>query len=94
MNARATMSSKGQIVVPKAVRDAHGWESGTEFEFVESGEGVFIQPVEKPDPRFPPISWEEFEKRRIRIDRPFPSDREIEESILAEAARRFDATRR
>jgi AbrB family looped-hinge helix DNA binding protein len=94
MNARAKMSSKGQIVVPKPLRDAHGWGEGTEFEFVESGKGVLVRPVEKFDPRFPPITVEEFLAKRIKIDRPFPTDREIEETVLAEAARRFDATRR
>jgi AbrB family looped-hinge helix DNA binding protein len=94
MNARARMSSKGQIVVPKQLRDAHGWGAGTEFEFVESGKGVLVQPVQEFDPRFPPISTEEFLASRIKIDRPFPTNEEIEETLLAEAARRFDATGR
>jgi AbrB family looped-hinge helix DNA binding protein len=94
MNARAKMSSKGQIVVPKSVRDAHGWREGTELEFVESGRAVVLRPVERFDPRFPPITTEEFLARSIKVDKPLPNDREIEEIILAEAARRFDATRR
>ena len=94
MNARTKLSSKGQLVIPKTVRDAHGWKEGTEFEFVENERGVLLQPVEQVDPRFPPITFEEFVARRIKVDRPFPTDREIEETILAEAARRFDATRR
>ncbi len=94
MNTRARMSSKGQIVVPKAVRDAHGWREGTELEFVERGDGVLVQPVRQFDERFPRISTEEFLASRIRLDRPFPTDEEIEETLLAEAARRFDATGR
>ncbi len=93
MNARAKMSSKGQIVVPKSVRDEHGWGEGMEFEFIESGKGVLVQPVDEFDPRFPPITMEEFLSRSLKIDR-FPTDEEIEETLLAEAARRFDATRR
>ena len=94
MNARAKMSSKGQIVVPKSVRDAHGWGAGTELEFVDSGKGVLVRPAQKLDPRFPPITIEEFLARRIKVDKPLPNDREIDEILLAEAARRFDATRR
>lgn len=94
MNARAKMSSKGQIVVPKSVRDAHGWGEGTELEFVEKGKGVLVTPVEDFDPRFPPITWEEFERHRVKISRPFPTDKEIDDAMLAEAKRRFDATRR
>ena len=94
MNARAKMSSKGQVVVPKSVRDARGWGAGTELEFVEKGKDMVVQPVRQFDPRFPPITWEEFEKHRIKINRPFPTDEEIDAAMLAEAKRRFDATRR
>lgn len=93
MNARARISSKGQLVVPKQVRDENGWVEGTELEFVRKGADVVVQPVGQFDPRFPPISWEEFDRRRVKIDR-FPTDAEIEETLLGEAARRFDATRR
>ena len=47
MNARTKLSSKGQLVIPKTVRDAHGWKEGTEFEFVENERGVLLQPVEQ-----------------------------------------------
>ena len=67
---------------------------GTEFEFVEKGKGVLMRPVQEFDPRFPPITIEEFLASRIKIDWPFPTDEEIEETLLTEAARRFDATRR
>ncbi len=93
MNARAKMSSKGQIVVPKEIRDARGWGEGMEFDFVDNGKEVTIRPARQFDPRFPPITWEEFEAARVRIDR-FPTDEEIQETLLAEAGRRFDATRR
>jgi AbrB family looped-hinge helix DNA binding protein len=92
MNIRARLSSKGQLVIPKAVRDAHGWEEGMEFEFVDRGTEVSIRPARKFDPRFPPISWEEFERHRIKIDRPFPTDDEIDAAMLTEAKRRFDAS--
>jgi AbrB family looped-hinge helix DNA binding protein len=92
MNARAKMSSKGQIVVPKSIRDAHGWDEGTEFEFEDDGNKILLKPVDDLAGHFPPISLEEFRARRIKIDR-FLTDKEIEEALLAEAARRFDVTR-
>lgn len=94
MKARAKMSSKGQVVVPKSVRDREGWGSGTELEFVKKGSDVVVQPVSQFDPRFPKITWKEFDKYRVKIDRPFPTDKEIDAAMLAEAKRRFDATRR
>lgn len=39
------LSSKGQIILPKSVRDAHRWVPGTEFA-VESVEGgVLLKPL-------------------------------------------------
>lgn len=38
------LSAKGQVVLPKRVRDAHGWAPGVEF-IVESTEaGVLLRP--------------------------------------------------
>lgn len=39
--AGAVVTSKGQITIPKAVRDALGVETGDRVEFVEVEKGVF-----------------------------------------------------
>lgn len=39
------LSSKGQIVVPKSVRDARNWPPGTEFLVEEVDEGILLRPV-------------------------------------------------
>lgn len=39
--ATATMTSKGQITIPKAVRERLGLDTGDQIEFVETGDGVF-----------------------------------------------------
>lgn len=93
MNARAKISSKGQLVVPKEIRDAHGWGVGTELEFGDNGDEVVLRAVERADARFPRISMEELLSRAVNVDR-FPTDKEMEETVLAEAARRFDAAGR
>ena len=41
----ATLSSKFQISIPKAVREKHGWEAGQEFVFIPKGGGVMLVPV-------------------------------------------------
>ena len=41
----ATLSSKFQISIPKAVREAQGWEAGQEFVFIPKGTGVLLVPV-------------------------------------------------
>lgn len=45
MAATATLSSKYQISIPKAVREAQHWESGQEFVFIPKGKGVLVMPV-------------------------------------------------
>lgn len=39
------LSSKGQIILPKAVRDAHRWAPGTEFSVETLDEGVLLRPL-------------------------------------------------
>jgi AbrB family looped-hinge helix DNA binding protein len=46
MNMHTKLSGKGQVVVPKAVRDRLGWSSGTDLEVIESADGVFLRPAE------------------------------------------------
>jgi AbrB family looped-hinge helix DNA binding protein len=38
------LSSKGQVVIPKEVRDALHWEPGTELTVVPTGDGVMLKP--------------------------------------------------
>lgn len=43
MNARTRLSSKGQIVIPKDVRDRLRWTPGTELDVAETPEGLMIR---------------------------------------------------
>ena len=45
----ATLSSKFQISIPKAVRSAHHWEAGLTFAFIPKGSGVLLVPIPKRD---------------------------------------------
>jgi len=45
LTATATLSSKFQISVPKAVRDQQHWVAGQEFVFIPKGQGVLLMPV-------------------------------------------------
>ncbi|MFT3803898.1 MAG: AbrB/MazE/SpoVT family DNA-binding domain-containing protein [Burkholderiaceae bacterium] len=45
MAATATLSSKFQISIPKAVREEQRWKAGQEFVFIPKGKGVLVMPV-------------------------------------------------
>lgn len=47
MSATAKLSSKYQISIPKAVRDARKWKAGQEFAFIPKGAGILLVPVPK-----------------------------------------------
>ncbi len=44
------LSSKGQVILPKFVRDSHHWLPGTEFTIVDTPEGVLLQPTKSFQP--------------------------------------------
>jgi len=41
----ATLSSKFQISIPKAVRESMHWSAGQEFVFLPKGDGLLVMPV-------------------------------------------------
>jgi AbrB family looped-hinge helix DNA binding protein len=49
MNATATLSTKFQISIPKAVREANKWKAGQEFAFIPKPGGVMLVPVPELD---------------------------------------------
>jgi AbrB family looped-hinge helix DNA binding protein len=44
------LSSKGQIILPKAVRDMHRWAPGTDFSVEDTGDGVVLRPIKTGQP--------------------------------------------
>jgi len=47
MAETATLSSKFQISIPKAIRTAQHWEAGLTLAFIPKGTGVLLVPVPK-----------------------------------------------
>lgn len=37
------LSSKGQVIIPKAMRSRHHWESGQELAAVDVGDGILLR---------------------------------------------------
>jgi AbrB family looped-hinge helix DNA binding protein len=40
-----TLSSKGQVVLPKSVREARAWSAGTRFSVETTPDGVLLRPL-------------------------------------------------
>jgi len=38
------MSSKGQVIIPKALREIHHWEEGQELIAIDMGDGILLKP--------------------------------------------------
>ncbi len=45
MAETATLSTRFQITIPKALREARQWKAGQKFAFVPKGAGVMLTPV-------------------------------------------------
>lgn len=40
------LSTKGQLIIPKEIRDRYGWEAGVELEIEDQGDHVVIRRAE------------------------------------------------
>jgi AbrB family looped-hinge helix DNA binding protein len=89
-----TVSTKGQIVLPKELRQKYGLTPGTKLTVQDDHGRLVIEKRDSIEDQFPRISTEEFLSQTIKIDQPFPNDQEMEQAILEEAGRRFDAETR
>jgi AbrB family looped-hinge helix DNA binding protein len=39
------LSSKGQIVIPRQIRQSHGWRPGVAFTIIEEGDTLILKPI-------------------------------------------------
>ena len=78
-----TVSTKGQVILPKTMRQALHWEAGMRLIVENTPEGVLL----KPEPAFSETRAEDVFGRLSRGDAP-KSLAEMDAGILAEAKRR------
>ena len=82
-----TVSTKGQVILPKAIRRSLGWEAGTRLVVEDTPEGVLL----RPEPVFAETRPEDVFGRLAGKGVP-KSLAEMEAGILAEAGRRHRAS--
>ena len=76
------LSSKGQFVLPKAIRDRHHWDAGTEFLIIDRGTELEI----KPTTLFPPTELESPDTQAVYRGKPLSLE-EMDQAVMAEAGK-------
>lgn len=88
MNVRAKISSKGQLVLPKAVRDAHGLGPGSEVEIESTGNSIVLKPITRRNrKRYTVDEVAGF----LKYEGPPVSIRDMDRAIADEVRRRWHA---
>ena len=82
MTYTTRLSSKGQVVLPKSVRAAHGWKPGTELVVRDREDGVLLEPK-----RIKRGSWDRLYGFLPYSGKP-KTLREMDAAVLAEARKR------
>jgi len=83
-SVKTRLSSKGQVVLPKAIRDKRGWGPGAELIVEERPEGVLLRRAAKAEA----TRVEDVFGRLGPVDR-IVSIAEMNEAVFAEARRRW-----
>ena len=82
------LSSKGQVILPKSVRDEHHWDVGTEFAVESLGDGVLLRPLRAvAHTRLDDVAG------CLRVTGPARTAEEMDAAIAAEIGRRRDRGR-
>ena len=78
------LSSKGQVIIPKALRSTHHWEPGLELMVIDTGDGLLL----KPKAPFAPANLSEvFGMFKGRVTP--RTDEEIEAALIEDMRRKW-----
>ena len=77
------LSSKGQFVLPKAIRNRHHWQAGTRLVVIDRGDEVVIKSIEP----FAATNFESPDAPSVYTGRPLTLD-DMDRAITVEAGKR------
>ena len=80
---RTRLSSKGQVIIPKPVRERHGWRPGAELEVEDRGDAVILRACGP----FPRTTMDEV-RGCLKYDGPRLTIEQMDAAVHAEARRR------
>jgi AbrB family looped-hinge helix DNA binding protein len=83
MELTVTLSTKGQLILPKSIRQQRRWDAGTRLIVEDTAEGVLL----KAAPIFEPASPEDV-FGSLKVSGPPKTLEEMDAGVLAEARRR------
>jgi AbrB family looped-hinge helix DNA binding protein len=86
MNAQTRMSAKGQVVIPKSVRERLRWDQGADLEVIETAEGVLLRSRRPERER---LTIEEFRRRMPKYEGPPASLEDMNQAIDRAMAERW-----
>ncbi len=81
------LSSKGQVIIPKALREARHWRAGTRLQVQETSEGLLLKPVAS-DEKMPLAEGLAAIRKQIAYEGTAVSIEDMNAAILREAARK------
>ena len=82
------LSTKGQVILPKSIRDSRAWRPGTEFEVEETGDGILLRPAA----HFPATNLDDV-AGRLRSTRKSKTPAQMRAASVREVMRRHDRGR-
>ena len=80
------MSAKGQVVIPKSVRERLRWDQGADLEVIETAEGVLLRSRRPERER---LTIEEFRRRMPKYEGPPASLEDMNQAIDRAMAERW-----
>lgn len=85
------LSTLGQVVIPKELRDAYRWGEGQELDVIDTGNGILLK-VRKPHPK---TAWANVagSLRHLARGNPPVTDEQIQAAVRAMAARSHGQSR-
>jgi AbrB family looped-hinge helix DNA binding protein len=88
--AATRISTKGQVVIPKEVREQAGARPGREYDVVVEGEVIKLTPKRSRLDALPRLTIAEFLARRIPVAGASISDERIRDAAIERAIERFE----
>lgn len=80
--ATVKLSSKGQFILPKSIRDRHRWKEGTEFVIIDRGSELIIKPTRI----FPATELEPVDTPSVYRGKPLSLE-EMDQAVNTEAGK-------